>query len=565
MKIRIILGILGLFSFAAAAQNVIRIRPQHQIEHIYTLKDGENFYRKESELGFLFDGVNYSFRTTLNGKQYFHEKGKAITLLNINGGAWLYPNRYKNCRVTKKDNMLTVKHNKSGKSYGPFYWGRFIFNEKLKTSRTDSDYRTPSELFAFYYVLKDESNSALSATRQPREYYIVIPGEEVLGPFKDAAIYKATEDELIYSYRLEEGKYLYENGVMHGPYEDLIYITGNEDRPLPRTENSLLYYQTNGVWYGNHPDLKPYSFSTRPQFHSNYYSAKVIELDNQNCCIYSNGEILLSTHERFYNMNWFLDDLEFNKSSILNKRGFPIRYEVSYHDSLLGVFQKVNNVQFFNSSMHDKDHFPIGLKRCDTLENGNYKDDSIYFFSPTEGWIGPYEDKKMTRVYFTGETTVAYNYRDSTLKFQDGRFYDQVVAADFTSSTKDWWMLRREGHYDQPYKNGVKDKGQNLPNSFLTYRTPNKPHVLVFKGAEQFVKSRYSNTLIGPVSPRSEIAVAKDGVNYAEGLRAGGIILINNRAISEGFNLVYNDKLDAFHWINIDEKNRVYLHTYELN
>jgi hypothetical protein len=561
MKIRISLGIIGLFSFAATAQNVIRIRPQHQIEHIYTLKEGEHFYRKESNLDFMFDGVNYSFRTTLKGKQYLHENGKSKKELLSNGFSWYYPNRYKNCRVSRKDYLFTVKHHKSGKSYAPFYWGRFFYNENMTPTKSNSNYTTTSNLHAFYYYLHDNSDTTIAIHKRERMYYVVVPGDEPIGPFQDAEIYKASRDELVYSYKLDDSAYLYENGVIHGPYEDVFYIKGDEERPNPRTVNSIFYYQKNGVWFGSHPNLKPYSFSRRPQFSGSNYTVLVIELENKQGAIYSNGEILLNTNEEFHSMNWFLDNMEFNKV----EKTFPYQYEVSYKDSLLGAFEKVNTVQLINACMFDKDHFRQGVKRCDTLADGTVKDEEIYFYSPSEGWIGPYQNSKMTRVYFTGETTVAHNYMDSTLQFQDGRFYDQVVAAEFTNANGDWWMLIREEYYDQPYKNGVKYSGNNLPNSFLSYRTPDKTHVLVYKGDEQFVKTKYSNKLIGPVSPRSEIAISKDALNYAEGLRAGNVILINKRAISEGFNLVYNDKSDAFHWINIDEKNRVYLHTYELN
>jgi hypothetical protein len=553
-------------SYLASAQNTIRIRPPHQIEHIYTLKEGEHFFRKESKLDFKFDGVNYSFQTTLKGKHYLHEKGKTKkTLFSNKDQIWYHPNRYKNCQISKKDHLLTVKHNASGKSYGPFQWGRFVYNEKLKPVRSNSNYTTASDLNAFYYYTLDNSDTTIAVSRRARDYFIVIPGKEPLGPFKEAAIYKANGEELIYSYRQNGGEYLYENGAIYGPYEDLIYTTGNGEHPTPRTEKSMYFFLRNGVWRASHPDLESYSFSKRPQFRAHHFSVNVVELDNQKCKVFTNGELLMDTHEQFYCINWNQDELAFSKVHHDNRRSYDIHYEVHYKDSLLGVFKKSNTVSMMQYANQEHDYFNQGLMKRDTLENGSYADNGIYYFSPTKGWIGPYEDKKLTRLYFSGNTTVNFNYKDSILQFQDGRFYDKVVATDFSKGNNEWWMLVREGYYDQPYRNGVKYSGDKLPVSFWHYRTPDKPYVLVYQGEEQFVKPKNSNRLIGPVSPRSEIAISKDAQNYAEGLRTGNIILINERPISEGFNLVYNNKLDAFHWINIDDKNRVYLHTYELN
>ncbi|NOQ73201.1 MAG: hypothetical protein GQ574_14435 [Crocinitomix sp.] len=562
MKTRILLGLLSFVSISAMAQNVIRIRPQHQKEHIYTLKEGERFYHSESKLFFQTDGVNYSFRTALKGSFYLHERGKAKKRLSFGVQRWYYPNRYKNCRVTRKDNKFTVKHLKSGRSYGPFKYSRFLFDKNLKQNRTSTNYTTASDLHAFCYSKILVSDSAFTGQPEGREYYIVVPGEKSIGPYESAEICMGTAQDLVYKYSIGDSVYLNENGKIHGPYDEVVYAKGNPDQVSPRGSSSLFFYKTNNIWYASHPDLQEYSLNARPQYSVNFYTAYIREKENEKCQIFPNGEILPYTREHFFSQNRLLDDLEFNW---INESVYPQQYEVRYQDSLLGVFSKGISTSLGGSPENQSDFFYQGLVKCDSLGQSDSIAERLYFFSPTKGWVGPFKDERINRIYFIGETSALHSYSDSTLKFQDGRFYEQVVATHFTDPASDWWMLKREGYYDQPYKNGKKYSGNKLPEKFDGYRTPNKSYVLVKQNGEEFIKTKNSNRLIGPVSSGSEIAVSNDAKNYAEGLRNGNFIWINNKLISEGFNLVYNEQLEAFHWFNIDEKKRIYLHTYELN
>ena len=144
--------------------------------------------------------------------------------------------------------------------------------------------------------------------------------------------------------------------------------------------------------------------------------------------------------------------------------------------------------------------------------------------------------------------------------------YDKVLAVDFYSDPDNWWMIRSEGDLDQPYKNGKPTNSlKSMPTPFERYDTPDKPFIIVDEGEVSFIRFRKSKKLVGPVDRSSQIVISKDEKNYAECKRGESTLWINDKLISNGYYLVYNEKMDAFHWFSITDDNKIYLHTYELN
>lgn len=556
MQNKIVCIVLFLFSGYSSGQNVIRIRSQHQKEHIYTLKKGEFFYRNESTFRFKLDGTDYEFKTADSLGFYKHTR-KGKTKFDITSSYGSMPTEFKDWKVKQRGEYRMLVEKKTNKEYGPCQSIYFKFDDKAKAYKTDQSYRTESKLYGFRYSAPFHSSKQQKEVK--KEVYIVRPGAPEMGPFKSGYIYRADEDEFIYQYENTEGYFLNENGTVYGPYEKLQYYPadkGNDANP------SLLFYRQGDGWKAEHEKLKDYTFSRKPTHRGHYFSARITGKNDTEYLIWRNGKI------REINRNQWLYSSVTGDELLLTplyeaEYGYFAEYTVTYNDSLLGIYgYSGTGLRMFTTTT---DFFSPAFIKVDSrpLPNGQKGDKDYYYFSPTKGFAGPFKAGDRDRIYFNKDKHFLFDVSDSSVTCSDGEKYDRII--NFRLEGDDWWMIRSENDLHQPYKNGVPHYSTDYPSFFRNHKTPDKRFVIANRSDEYFIKPKGTKKLLGPIGKNSEVEISDDQKHFIESTRNGNIVSVDKRAISNGFNLVYNPKLNAFHWINVDDHNRIYLHTYELN
>jgi hypothetical protein len=169
------------------------------------------------------------------------------------------------------------------------------------------------------------------------------------------------------------------------------------------------------------------------------------------------------------------------------------------------------------------------------------------------------------RIYFFDNNYGQLSVSDSSFTLNGNLKYENVLRANFNEYPQNWWLTYLENGFKRHYKNGKPYHGMEAPDQIVMKQNEDQPFDVIEVNNEYFIKPANTTKLIGPVDQYSLYAVANDMTTYAECQSRSNAILIQNKAISEGFNLTYNPKLDAFHWLRITEDKKIYLHTYELN
>ncbi len=554
--------LLLLITGVISAQRTIRVRPQHQKEAIYTLKTGENLMVDESKISFNISGANYDFTTIYKNATYKNSRGKRVKIRNnaVRGGS---PRDYKNWRVKEKNQKYTVVHKAKNKSYGSFDGAYYVYDRSIKLTVKNQFFSTKSDLYGMVYHQNQMDTINGEVKFIQRHYYVVKPGEKPEGPYKQARILYAANNQFIYRYTTAEGVYLNKNGKIKGPYQNVLQYANAEGS---ETDKQFYFYQQNEMWYCSFPPLKDSVFTRSPYFHGNGFSVHSASTPGLKYFIHVDGRIRQDSPQQFSLFNQQQNELAFSRAPTA-KNNVAWLYDVAYNGKSIGRFQ-ANALPALRVVVGETDYFTKGLIKIDTVSEpmaSNSGEKALYFYSPAQGLTGPFNDQRNNTVYFYDDAYFVFSYNDSTLRTSNGKLYENIIATDFSDYPKSWWMLKADGDIHQPYKNGKKSNASTYPKRFKNYKTPDKPFVLAQRDTSYYIKPQGSGRLLGPVKKNSQIVLAKDQQNYIECLRNGGIILLNDKAISTGFNVVYNQQLNAFNWVSLDDQNRIYLHTYELD
>lgn len=564
MKNRILLGILGLFSFVAAAQNVIRIRPQHQKEHLYTLKKGERIGRNESNLDMHLKGANYEFMTIKGTDYYRHTRNGVKKLV----GKRYLPSVFKNWKIKMVEDKYVIKSRLTKQTYGPMKNPSLYYDRSKKLNAEGTYVTSESDLYGVVYSAPSEKDS--NGEPLPGiiwNNYVIKPGEKPRGPFKRANILSATDQEFIFSYELDEKKFLSKNDKIYGPYEYLSYRKYKTIEDGVEVEKELFIYRVGTIWKIEIEQFKAFTFSEPPKLQytgsGRRLILKIIEKENKAYVVLPDGSLREESDAFFVVSNNKQEELTFRSIDDTTYRGAMNKYEVSFKEEVLGEFY-LNTSRKNERLSSESDYFVIALVPADSIAANEYYNQFIYY-SPTLGYTESIKIKPGNTIYLLDESYALYNEVSDTLEYDD-KIYSDVLAVDFTEYPKNWWLIRSEGDIDQPYKNGVLTNSfKTIPKGMKSYDTPDKPFVRIQKGEDFFVKTRRNKKLFGPINKYSNVLVSNDEQNYIECKRGENTIWINGVLISSGFYMVYNKHLDAFHWLSILDENKIYLHTYELN
>lgn len=562
MKTNLITIVLLFLIQSISAQHTITVRPQHQKEHIYTLREGEYITRNESHLLLSIIGCDYEILTRLNEDYYLiNRSGRTKTDRSLH-----IPYVYKNWRITVNGDNFMVQSRNSDKKYGPIKNVYPYYDYDKPSNRTFTTHTTTSDLFAFQY--SEPIVATINGVETTKyNYYVVRPGESPRGPYNSIRIYEATRESLVYTFETEEGKFLSKNSVIKGPYQETAYTPAHDFGNSGTKSLSYFFYKTNLTWKYDHPSFSNYSFSDRPQltFSSNSYllTAQVIEKGNVTYQLKPNGELIEHSATSFQDINQNGDALSFKAMDTLNGESQSLRYLVRFKGKDLGVFGLRKDISWMK---HGKecDFFTSALIPIDSA-TGALSQFQVCFFSPSIGLTSPISIKAQDRIYFFDNNYGQLSVSDSSFTLNGNLKYENVLRANFNDYPQNWWLTYLENGFKRRYKNGKPYHGMEAPDQIVMKQSKDQPFDVIEVNNEYFIKPANTTKLLGPVDQYSSYAVANDMTTYAECQSGSHAILIQNKAISEGFNLIYNPKLDAFHWLRITEDKKIYLHTYELN
>lgn len=561
MKIKFTTILLLTLSQFASAQHTITVRPQHQKELIYTLREGEFISRNESQLLLSLSGCDYEILTQFNQNYYLvNRSGRAKSEMSP-----YIPYSYKNWKITVDKDNYTVRSRNSDKKYGPFKNIQTFYDYDKTSTRTFTTHTTTSDLFAFKYS-EPVVTSINGIERKENKYFVVRPGEAPRGPYNDTRIFTATSESFIYAFETEEGEFLSENSVIKGPYQDTYFMPS---RVVPGSEilsPSYFFYKIDDVWKYDHPLFSAYSFRDRPRltYLSDTYmvTAEIIEKGNVNYRLMPNGELVEQSATSFHHVNNNHEMLNFKAIDTLNGSSETKRYFVSYKGNELGIFGFRTDIPVSQFGK-DCDFFSTALIPLDSI-SGELSQFQACYFSPSLGLTAPFTFKQNDKMYFYGSNYGQMSPSDSSFTVNGNVRYENVLRLNFSEYPQNWWITYLENGFKRFYRNGKPYTGI-APDQIVRRQSANQPFDMIEIDNQFFLKPINSTKLLGPVDRNSTFSIANDKTTYAECKNRSRAIMIQNKAISEGFNLIYNPKLDAFHWLRIADNNQIYLHTYELN
>lgn len=562
MKTNLLTIVLLFLIQSISAQHTITVRPQHQKEHIYTFLEGESIARNESHLLASIIGCDYEILTQLNEDNYLiNRSGRTKSKMSP-----YVPNLYKNWQIIKNDDNYTVQSRNSNKKYGPIKNVYPYYDRDKPYKRSITEHTTTSDLFAFQY--SEPIVTTINGVETTKyNYYVVRPGESPRGPYKSVRIYEATRESLIYTFETEEGKFFSKNAVIKGPYQEIAYTHAHFINNSVSKCPSYFFYKTNLTWKYDHPSFSNYSFSDRPRLttlaNSYMLTAQVIEKGNVTYQLKPNGELIEHSATSFQDINQNGDVLDFKAMDTLSLESHQLRYIVRFNGKDLGVFGVRRDFSGMNYGLVD-DFFTTSLVPIDSA-SGELCLSQVCFFSPSIGLTKKVTIKPRDSILFFGKNYGQMSPSDSSFTLNGNLRFENVVRLNLSENSNDWWLTYLENGFKRRYKNGKPYYGLEAPDQIVMKQSKDQPFDVIEVNNEYFIKPANTTKLLGPVDQYSSYAVANDMTTYAECQSGSHAILIQNKAISEGFNLIYNPKLDAFHWLRITEDKKIYLHTYELN
>jgi hypothetical protein len=140
---------------------------------------------------------------------------------------------------------------------------------------------------------------------------------------------------------------------------------------------------------------------------------------------------------------------------------------------------------------------------------------------------------------------------------------ENIIMTDFRGYPENWWAFQQRGDYVYPFRNGKEIPVSALPKELNHYNTTSKPVIKVRRGDEYFLRVQGSETLLGPVRKYDPFTISADGKHYAVVNSTNDYVVVDGKQLTKGFNIVFNKKLNAFHWLD-QVAQKIYLYTYKL-
>lgn len=521
MHIKILFILLIFSPNLLISQNIIKVRAQHQSKTIYKMRHEEELGYNESNIAAKQNGIDYEFKTYYKNSLFQHKKGRRSFKI-----IW-YRNDFISSNYDSDLNETTFKLKRNKRVYGPYKSVNAFFNEDKK------------ELYGFRYQ-KDGKTFIEKANRT------------ILGPFDECVILETNSKNFIYKYKIGSEWHITINKNTFGPFQN-VQLHTNFQRNF-----QLISFKEKNLWQVKHPIFDSIYFSEIPEVYfddkDDSFTVKGNMKAENNTTYYINSK---GNKKEFSSKNYFVinnqDDTLFLNS--IGKSNYV--FNATLNNELIGQF-KIGLNLYMGDQVSDL--FPVELRPSSSVNNQQY-----FIMSASNGLLGPFNTEDKYNYHFFGNNWAFFNKVDSTLMINGEPKQNNILAVDFTKAPKETWILKSGDKFAQPYKNNKKGKTSKMPYHFRYFNTPDKPFLKIFKDEKYYIRAAKSQKLLGPVFQSSHIVLAKDESNFAENSWRDGKILINGKVFGEGFNLIYNTEMNSFHWLSLENKKYLTLHSYEID
>ncbi|TFH28057.1 MAG: hypothetical protein E4H10_01740 [Bacteroidia bacterium] len=503
-------------------------------EHLLTLHEGEMLDTDNTTVQPTSSGADYVITTQYDydGKYYRYTrsvKGESVGV-DIRLGEFI--------TTGKEDGKEYFRINATGKKYGPYESVSPRYDEKKQ--------------LLYGYSYEEDGNN----------YFVDQVNNKSYGPLDQGGLWHIDEKNLVYSYAEtdnETGKlesFLIENGEKSGPYEQVSYrMPGTAATP------PLIVYMENGKYYVKLQQYKGIAFGAYPiasEIRNGWVIEGAAERSDKVKWIYlPDGQKLESSQTVKHLVNYQGNVM---KAEHVAGGGSDAAYKVSFKGKEIGTYaiKKSNRSDLSNSDFFD--HFLIRVEVSNNWPLA-YRDEN-YLFSESRGLIGPLTQDEIRMTYFFpgGYATIK---ADSTLQMNGKNILEDVIMTDYRDYPENWWAFQQRGDYVYPYRNGKEIPLTELPEQYRYYNTEDKPLVKVKRGDEYFIRVKGLDKLLGPIDKYDAFTVSGDGKHYAVVRGIDDFVAVDGKVVTKGFNIVYNEKLNAFHWFD-QEGQKIYLYTYKL-
>lgn len=521
------------------AQNIIKVRSQHSKELIHVLKD-ESFYgRGESKIFIQQVGVGYEFITAANNKNSnrynLYKNGKRI-------GEFPYPHfsdaEYWETDSKVGEETLYTLNFKNGKKFGPYQWVSPCFSRENK-------------LIAIRY--KDKG----------KVYFKNLQTNKLVGPY-DQIYVQSTENYNI-TYECIEGSqhYLFHNEEKYGPFYEV-------SCPYSYQKSDPFYFTFQNdkeEWQVFYKKEIPTLFTGNPA---------VTIFDNEKILINGETKIEGSTRKVFMLDDKSYEDYYNYKSIVCNSFGDVLVLEADRET-------KTESSKIFRNDVL------IGSYKTTRLYSSNNKKSTIYNLILIEKSIDPdvlYESYSIVKndkiipigtsneidvndLHLIGEDVIYIRKSDSTLVINGKEtIHKKVTHVDYSNYPEESFIVKKQGRFDVILRNEKEISAEELKKTRRYnpewYNLKSNPYSTERVNDKTYVYAKGSNKRFGPITRGTSIVFSNDKKHYAESDDRRMEIFLDGKRISDGFNIAYDPKTNAFHWLSID-KNNMYLHTYQNN
>lgn len=431
----------------------------------------------------------------------------------------------------------------------------------FRVNTTGKKFGPYDEIIARY----DEDKEVLygySYTKEGKNYFVDLVNNKSYGPFDGGGLWYIDEKNIIYSYmevNSETSKkktFLVENGKKSGPYEQVFYR-----RPTSATTPALIIYKEDGKYFVGLKQYSAVAFASYPtvtEIKTGWVIEGKTDRASKDMSIYMpDGRKLDNTEKIKHLFNYNGEILKFEH---LAGGGSHAAYKVSFKDQDIGTYAMKKS---YRSDLATTDFFNHILLKVDVTETNwsmAYEDVS-YMYSSSKGLIGPFTKDEVRKTYFFAGGYASIK-EDSTLEMNGKKVLDDIIMTDFREYPESWWAFQQRGDYVYPFKNGQEIPLAELPKKQNHYSTTDKPVIKVRRGDEYFLRVKGLDKLLGPVRKYDPFAISTDGKHYAVVNSQNDYVMVDGKQLTKGFNIVFNEKLNAFHWLDQVEQ-KIYLYTYK--
>lgn len=528
MKTKITLFYLLFLSFSFS-QNVVKVKGKHTKTLIHTLKVDEFITRGESKILIQNNGLGYEFIVQNQQRDFkLYKNGKFLGSF-----PWFHfsDDDYWKTSVENNGKKMYYLHFSKGTKYGPYDKIDVISSMKNGEWNIDGYEYKINEMYYFH------------------SFYSKI----TYGPYSYLRIYNLTENEITFTYKIDNKVHISHNGKDFGPYSDAVIDYTYSGRDTKKF--AFKYKNEKGDWKVYYKKEFPLTFRSQPNirvFSNDNFAVSGNEINSEKGMefVYVNGDTYKSKYNKYDVIyNSFGDVIQ-----IINNAEKDTVYEGK---NILGIF---NTIDLYWGNLENTPYFRLLFKK--EIEKGVFEY-SAYKKNEFKV-VGTSNDFEIRDFYIIDNDFIYLRKADSALIVNGKETgHKKVTNLDYRYYP-DVYMVKKNGIYDEFYKNGkiiTYEEAKKGPIYPEWYNIKGKPYTFEFKNEKAYVIPKGSEKRFGPVEANNFFAFSKDNKHFAECNDRKMEVFIDGKIISPGFCLVHNPKTNEFHWLSLD-KNKLFLHTY---